>query len=628
MQPFDPSIAARLLEAIQQRYKNPRFDFAPGRDKVLKGFKVDTGTGQGRKPSPKTWLKGLQALLDADSGYLFLYPIHFESCVLDVDSGPADVLTDFAPASFRSESRSGDGRCHLWYRTPRHPGDLEGRTSERPFTLRGADFRVGVQHRQIVRVPPRSVMSVLTYLAQVDLSTRKPFPYQVLGLGLQPGQRDTELYNLIAFQTEYLHPVLPDREIWYEVAHEIGYLAKYDDGDEKFNRTFESAIEAGIQRTTQDRGKGVYPFSFEGLFGVMKRIGMERFAYNSREGSVEVKVPGKNQIWAIDEHGAEVEDFYHVLRTNFRIQDSKESLRTWDPLENKQRFHSWLLGHAKTIRTYDPLSDIIASWDQVTPMGDDETLYSHFMDLSFEVMSEPKPGADFDDETDTETLSAQYQRNLRKGVAILERQVLLALYGRLVNYTTGGRSRDSEIIRFDHIILWIGKGGSGKSDYCRMLGLGTHHGSIELSQPPRDLGDLQQVAVVLELAELSDELTPRNRGRAKRYIESPTQLFRRAYDRDARVHAVQGIMMATAQKLPPGLDSGLRRRVIPVVVQAKDLGPGDYGQLHRALVDEHHPRAMSRAARDWKNGIRPRHLSPTGWEFLHGVASRMVVIDS
>ena len=556
------------MKRIAQAGLPPRFDFPRG-DRVSKGFTYGTGSAAGRPRSIDKYRPGLTRCLDDPERLMFLYPGHYGLAVIDIDTPHNTELRTFLPPLHWSLSRSGARRGgHLWYTRPRYPGDIKP-LSPRSFHLRGEAYVVDVQYTQLIRVPSSQVPGVLDFIAQVSEEPPSPvsFPYEILGLALQPGERDSKLWHYILAQTEQLgDPDLVSEETWREVATEIGYFV--DNTEEAFEETFRKATDKA-----QTSPSGIHQsFNWNGAKAIFEGM-CYRMRFNQRNLMPELLVD-RGERWAPVSPNSSLERRIIIdVRDKFILPQRKSDPgvpEAWDPRKDLNRFRGWLGDYAAAMKDYDPVEATLRLiTDCPTPLDDDT-------DVIYSVFDPPLKGR---------------SEALRAHVRTLEQGALLAYWLRLESSVrNGGASPD--VIHFPCQLILIGPPGCGKSRFWQTLAFGFHSNSIKLGDPMEVMVPKAMRGTIIEIEEMHRKFNrPRSdqlRGYLEELITADEVSVRLAYAPSASEYRPRGLIVGTAnQPLRVFPDEGLFRRLrqIPVQVRSDWYGDAQLGTWLKEVPD-------------------------------------------
>ena len=454
------------------------------------------------------------------------------------------------------------------------------------------DYAFDVQYTQLIRVPAVEIPAVLGFIADWLMDPPAPvsFPYELLGLCVQKGERDTRWWHYILAQTEQLgDPELVSEERWHEVAAETGYLV--DNGEEGFRETFRKATEkAASHPSTID----AYPYTQSGLDSILRDMGSNgwAFRYNVRTESPEFLPPGATH-WFSTSVKSPGQTFRGHIRSTY-ILDVK-SRPPWEPLQNRHLFDEWfdILTGREPWTLYDPLGDIVRGWAQAdplpTPAPGTTPTEQHSLLLSLFAI----PDVD-------EKMSRFYCAAFLH----VELRMFDALYRRLSAMVYTGQH---QVVHFPHLPVFVGARGVGKTRFCRSLAMDeTYHvEDVTLGDPPKEVGEKSQIGVVVEFSELDGDLNPekkqhKQRAWAKKYIGKDKFQYRAAHAPGSRAdtYFMAGLHIGTTNRAITcnSETDGLRRRLVHLPVSRHprfhdhDTLPG-WNEIWTELL----PRVMARA---------------------------------
>lgn len=553
-----------------------------------------------RRLAPATQMKIAQRMLDDHRG-LVIFPCDYNLCVVDVDSPTAHTLYESFPPLHGSRTRSAYGYSqkppgcgHLWYRRPRTLNYLRNLPSS-SFLWRRQGHKVDFLYDNIIFVPPGEVDDVLKFIAEdVHSPSTDVFPTEYLALHHHAAghRRDDALFNYILDQYDQGGDLIDER--WVEVADTIGHTAKH--GPEKLQSMLERARSrtrptAAGTTAEHETDPMVQDFDLIGLKRLIDQSGLQ-FRYNQRAEGPEVlnRKSGISDHWMDLRNNAVWAKLQFYFATTFRRPKGKNATQPWDFSANRTSVYDWFTSIAYDLLLHDPWADYLDRCKEAEPMDIHDSFMLRLMSLK------------------------DSSEELRMAVTAVERNMLLALHGRLANHING---LDHDL-HFPVCPVLIGPPGVGKSRYCRELGIrGQYHTtSASFEDSSRVWAEKYRANFILEIAELADMLgsaasnrTQKVRGVAKDRLEATRFTFRAAYAPGATGghHSTAGVIIGTSNRTPdvPESDGLVRRLAFIDVVRHPDVDA--QFKSWPGIVDEWLPRAMRRASDSWDDGFVPEN---------------------
>ena len=552
-----------------------------------------------RRLATKTQEKIAARMLDDHRG-LVIFPSDYNLCVVDVDTPTAKILHESFPPLHASLTRSAYGYSqkppgcgHLWYRRPRNLTYMRDLPSK-SFLWRQQPHKIDFLYDNIIFVPPGEVADVLSFIAH-DIAKPAPavFPTEYWALHHhEPGHgRDNALWNYILDQYDQGGDL--NDALWLEVAETIGHTTKH--GIEKIESMLARARSKPRQQadrgTNHESDPSVQDFTLIGLQHLITHSGLH-FRYNTRTEGPEVlnRKADRPDHWLDLRNTTVWAKLQFYFATHYRKPQGKNSTTPWDFSIGKRSVYDWFTAIAQNMHIYDPWADYLDSCAKAEPMDVHDSLLLRLMQLK------------------------DNSEELRMAVTAVERNMLLALHGRLSNQINGV---DDEL-HFPVCPVIIGPPGVGKSRYCRALGIdGRYHTtSASFEDSNRVWAEKYRANFILEIAELSDMLgsaasnrTQKVRGVAKDRLESTRFTFRAAYAPGSTGghHTTAGVIIGTSNRTPDVPESdGLVRRLAFIDVERHPDIDDDF-KSWTGIVNEHLPRAMRRAADMWFDGFMPEN---------------------